>query len=478
MLGSVSFASINIDNCTTLNESGETYYLTADIVDSDAYTCMNITADNISLDCQGHSFSGVTQAIYISGHNGNTVRNCIVSGGKYGVGLDNANYNTIINCSIDTNLANSIGMRISGSSHNIISGNVIANAKSNGISELSGSFNVFANNSISNISDRGLYLNGVSSLAIGNILTHNYNGFYTAAGNSFINNTIYNSTNAGVLCSICFNLILEGNVLHGNKIGYGLYGSQENSNNILRGGSVSSSSSYDYDLASLSANSFNISYTNFTDARKIHAASGGSGSWFKYNDKNDINLWLITGIPKAVTLTRSLGNYWNQTFMTWIDDVVSATTTNYTISGLKDVTDYYVYNNSVLAYLLETDSNGSLPLFSIYLGSTHEIIVSENPITTTTTTTTSTTTTTTTSTTTTTVPTTTTTISTTTTTLPSGNSMINLGKDVAALICIFGALFFMISLMFAENLTSKQYVSRAVYAIMIMIMALALLAML
>jgi len=50
----------------------------------------------------------------------------------------------------------------------------------------------------------------------------------------------------------------------------------------------------------------------------------------------------------------------------------------YNVSDLA-VNDYYnVYNNSVLAYSLKTDSSGVLPSFTIYLGSEHEIKVKEN----------------------------------------------------------------------------------------------------
>ena len=92
MLGAVSFASINIDNCTELNETGETYFLTADIMDSEVSQCMDITADNVSLDCQGYLIDGIgstdSDGIFADGsitaYSNITIKNCMVAGWMHG----------------------------------------------------------------------------------------------------------------------------------------------------------------------------------------------------------------------------------------------------------------------------------------------------------------------------------------------------------------------------------------------------------
>lgn len=53
--GSVN-ALTNVSACGTLSTAGETYQLTQDI--TSAGTCFTIGANNITLDCVGHSVTG------------------------------------------------------------------------------------------------------------------------------------------------------------------------------------------------------------------------------------------------------------------------------------------------------------------------------------------------------------------------------------------------------------------------------------
>jgi hypothetical protein len=49
---------ISINNCSVLDTANCTYLLTANITDSANTTCMNITANNVILDCQGYMIGG------------------------------------------------------------------------------------------------------------------------------------------------------------------------------------------------------------------------------------------------------------------------------------------------------------------------------------------------------------------------------------------------------------------------------------
>lgn len=74
-------ASTNIDNCTTLNVSDETYLLTDDINTSES-TCMYFdSADNMTLDCRGHYIDGTdggSYGAYVDAPiNSSTVKNCV-----------------------------------------------------------------------------------------------------------------------------------------------------------------------------------------------------------------------------------------------------------------------------------------------------------------------------------------------------------------------------------------------------------------
>lgn len=59
LLSRIVFA-VDIDNCSELNETNIEYYLTENITGFDAFGCINITANNIILDCQNNLIDGQT----------------------------------------------------------------------------------------------------------------------------------------------------------------------------------------------------------------------------------------------------------------------------------------------------------------------------------------------------------------------------------------------------------------------------------
>jgi parallel beta-helix repeat protein len=84
-------ADTYLTDCATLDTSGETYYLTQDIINSTASTCMNITAHYVTLDCQGHIINtNITDiytantGIYVLG-TGIVIKNCILTGWFTGI---------------------------------------------------------------------------------------------------------------------------------------------------------------------------------------------------------------------------------------------------------------------------------------------------------------------------------------------------------------------------------------------------------
>ncbi len=69
----------NITGCTVMNTVGHTYYLTQDITDSTTSNCMDITANHITFDCQGHTIDGDDSAdygIYSDAVSNITIKNC------------------------------------------------------------------------------------------------------------------------------------------------------------------------------------------------------------------------------------------------------------------------------------------------------------------------------------------------------------------------------------------------------------------
>jgi hypothetical protein len=78
-----------ISDCSNLDQEGETYYLTQDIIDSTSSSCINITSDYVILDCQGHIIDGVDAleasgiTIHDRGYDG--IKNCILTDWYYGI---------------------------------------------------------------------------------------------------------------------------------------------------------------------------------------------------------------------------------------------------------------------------------------------------------------------------------------------------------------------------------------------------------
>ena len=86
-----------ISGCTSITSSGE-YYLDSDIINSGTSKCINITANNVILDCQNHKIDGddfANYGIYISRPSKQTtnitIKNCIINetneslSGSYGI---------------------------------------------------------------------------------------------------------------------------------------------------------------------------------------------------------------------------------------------------------------------------------------------------------------------------------------------------------------------------------------------------------
>jgi parallel beta-helix repeat protein len=111
LLLSASASALNITACRNLNVSGTTYVLTANLTDTN--TCFTVTADNVTLDCQGHKINYSTSAAGnavddTGGYDNITIKNCrIYQGGNFSsshaVHLKNSKNTIVRNNTIDTN---------------------------------------------------------------------------------------------------------------------------------------------------------------------------------------------------------------------------------------------------------------------------------------------------------------------------------------------------------------------------------------
>jgi hypothetical protein len=137
-----SFVSaIDITNCTNLNTAGAFYNLTVDINNSANLTCINISNDNITLDCYGNNIdgnnSGSSYGIYARGNpttaatssSNITIQNCNITDWNVNVAFDRASNSTIKNIT-------SSGSTHYGVQFTTVIGNILANSTlfDNGIS--------------------------------------------------------------------------------------------------------------------------------------------------------------------------------------------------------------------------------------------------------------------------------------------------------------------------------------------------------
>ena len=227
----------------------------------------------------------------------------------------------------------------------------------------------------------GVYIIGDSDYnnIINNTFTNNdYGIYYGIVGsdndfNYFENNIIENNTEGIHLSDLALNTTFVENIIKDNE--YGVYIQESDDTNITNGSIVNNQ--IDYFLGGLTGKNNYFKNTNFTASRKIRFRD--NVSWFYYNNRTDIELWLKTNVSSApLNITRKIIS-WTQSLVEWNDSADVATTARYNLTGLKPTKTYEVYNNSQLVYAFDTDSSGNLPSFTITLSqnSEHNIKVQE-----------------------------------------------------------------------------------------------------
>jgi parallel beta-helix repeat protein len=226
-----------ITGCTQITSPGE-YRLVNDIIDSDASTCIDIQADNVILDCQGHTIDGVwasgTYGIYVSRSSSTatniTIKNCIVTGWFNGIDLSYSNNNTLINIASNSNYY--FGIHLYYSNYNTLT-NITSNSNyQDGINLYESDYNTLTNiTSNSNYgSGIGLYFSNNNNLTN---ITSNYNSNVNGIRLYYSNyNTLTNITSnynfRGIVVDNSKYNIIENSIIQGNsQYGIYLYGSSE-----------------------------------------------------------------------------------------------------------------------------------------------------------------------------------------------------------------------------------------------------------
>jgi len=237
----IEISSSFINLCSNLSSTGGYYKQIANIIPTSG-VCINITAQNVTYDCEGYWISNTTLntiAIYSDKYN-STIRNCNISLNKTGTGiyLVNSNFSSIINNTINSSKS---GISIEKCSFNNITSNIILNTNYS-INLSSSSWNNIFNNSISrSYSGIGLHSSSNNNLT-GNMANNNTYGIYlysSSNNNLIFNNTaIFDSTGIYLYSGTLNNL--TGNTA--NKSAYGIY--VLSSQNILVNNTANANSIY------------------------------------------------------------------------------------------------------------------------------------------------------------------------------------------------------------------------------------------
>src|SRR3989344_1383176 len=165
-----SLAVTSITSCgNLLSTASETYTLDANITDSSYTYCLNITAANVVLDCQGNWIDGSdtssTYGVLVSSvsNSGIIIKNCNVTDWHYGINVRSSSGVRVENNTLSSITASSDGRAIhlqSGGS-NIVRFNNVSGSTYGIIIVLYGSGsnnNNITENNVSTISNTGIYV--------------------------------------------------------------------------------------------------------------------------------------------------------------------------------------------------------------------------------------------------------------------------------------------------------------------------------
>jgi len=222
----LSEASIYIDNCTLLDTPNEAYFLTQDILDSNNVTCMNITVNNVTLDCQGHLIDGKdyvdSKGIYTQNTNV-TIKNCNISDWYYGINFLNNNGNVIENVTL---LSNSYGIYLFLSNNNIVNQSIAKNNNNDGIKLEQSQNNLLINLTVSNNLNNGIYLLNSQWNNLTNIsgYTNTYSGINLSSSNNnnVMFSSLYTNTKDGIVLANSNYTTIKNTSLFNNQR-FGIY---------------------------------------------------------------------------------------------------------------------------------------------------------------------------------------------------------------------------------------------------------------
>ena len=358
-------AATEVSSCANLNVSNTYYLLTADIIDNESTICFNISANNVTLDCQGHTIDGLytggpgqtTYGIYVkraSSTNTNiTIKNCSVSAWYEGVYLNKVENNLLSDINITSNAR---GIFISYSNNNIVRDITSECGQySPSIAITQGYYNTLNNLEI-NYAYTGLYFLDSGKNNVTNVSLNSISGSAIKSGgsvdNKYTNITIWNCSSGTKECirleSRTQNNTFENVYINDSSnlgISFNGFSSTPCDNNTFRNITIENTDDFavylqqyaenntfinaTYDDESLGATSTELIREWYLDVN-VSSSTGSS------LEGANVTGWNVSGSEIFSELTDSSGRIARKELIQYVND--SGTTTyhtNYTINTTK-----------------------------------------------------------------------------------------------------------------------------------------------
>ncbi|MFH1630771.1 MAG: right-handed parallel beta-helix repeat-containing protein, partial [Candidatus Aenigmatarchaeota archaeon] len=223
--------------------------MNTDLVCTGAYSGLNVTIDNVTLDCNGHSLTGdrneTAWGIVADSRVNITVKDCVITNYTQGVSFTNTSSSNVTNNTVYSNSQSGIQIW-SDSDSNIFSLNVLYSDGLGGFSFGSGSDNnTIVNNTI--------YEHGGDNADGIGVQNSNYT--------NITGNIIYGTTRSGIVLSRSNHSFVVDNIVYNNSRGIWVEGSA--TNNTITNNYVYNNSAYGFDIGSVTNHT--LSGNNATD---------------------------------------------------------------------------------------------------------------------------------------------------------------------------------------------------------------------
>jgi len=406
----VTFYSTYLTGCMELDQVGLSYTLNTNALSTT--TCYTISANDITLDCNGKEINYSSDGTLgygidnTGGYDNITIKNCVIKEGvsttnsKIGMYFNGGADGTIENNTIITSGWASYGIYLSGDSNsNIIRNNTIATTGGDGrgISITQSPYNEFYNNSLTTTQGKSYYIYGTTkahynhtlggdNLADDKPLNYSFNledavydsvnfsqygqMILAACNNITVSNS--NITQNGLNVWFTTNSTFENNNIDTTKtVDYGIFLYSSSNYNVIKGNTITTSDGNAYGIYLVTTCNNN----NISDNIVSTTDSGAVTIRIVSSNNNDIDNNTVTASgysAEGIALYRSSNNSINRLTVTTshshtsygiylYDDSLNNTISNSTFTTTGGGTSYALYANTdvLTATFIDTIFNAS-----------------------------------------------------------------------------------------------------------------------